>query len=247
MTRKSDAAARGAQNTALTSTSGDGREGRLDRFITDLRDKGIDGTAGYASADAVARKALRKAGVGKSALTGSAPGRAATAQQQDKAIRHLVRAHRRTVTLGGFVTGLGGIVTLPVMLPANLVEYTVQASRLAAAIAIVRGHDADSPQMRDAVLATLLGDEAFDVMRAAGVSGLKGLAGRAALRRLPGMNLSPASGAIATRLLKRFSLHSVRVFGKAIPLLGAVLGAWSDRRQLKQVVGAATEAFPARG
>lgn len=215
----------------------DVKPGRLERFIARQRDKGIDGSGLYASATTVAEKALRRAGVKK--------GRTATPEQQAKAIRRLVRQHRRTVTLGGFVTGLGGLFTLPVMLPANLIEYTIQSSRLSAAIAHVRGHDVDDPTVRAQILATLLGDDAGDVLDGVGLGPVAGLAGRTIVRRLPSGTRASVTTAVTARLLKRFGLRSASVFGKSVPALGGVLGALMDRGQVKKVARAAQETFPA--
>ena len=52
---------------------------------------------------------------------------------------------------------------------------------------------------------------------------------------------------VARRLIRRFGLRSARLFGKAIPGLGGVLGALSDRRQLRRIAEAATTGFPPVG
>lgn len=226
-----------AAGTAQDAAQADAKPGRLERFIARQRDKGIDGSGLYASAEKVAEKALRRAGVKK--------GRTATAEQQARAIRRLVRQHRRTVTLGGFITGLGGLFTLPVMLPANLIEYTIQSSRLSAAIAHVRGHDVDDPTVRAQILATLLGDDAGDVLDGVGLGPVTGLAGRTIVRRLPSGTRASVTTAVTARLLKRFGLRSASVFGKSVPALGGVLGALMDRGQVKTVARAAQETFPA--
>ena len=44
-----------------------------------------------------------------------------------------------------------------------------------------------------------------------------------------------------------FGLRSARLFGKAIPGLGGVLGALSDRKQLNRIAEAARKGFPQVG
>ena len=52
------------------------------------------------------------------------------------------------------------------------------------------------------------------------------------------------ANAIGGRILRRFGLRSVRLFGKAIPGLGGVIGAASDRGQLKKIARSALVMFP---
>ncbi len=69
----------------------------------------------------------------------------------------------------GFVTNIGGLVTLSVSLPANVgAAYLVQ-SHLAASIAVVYGHDPHEEEVRTALLLCLLGNGATDVLKRVGV------------------------------------------------------------------------------
>ncbi len=52
-----------------------------------------------------------------------------------------MRLHVVGGVVGGFVTGLGGFVTMPVALPVNIAEFYVQATRMVGAIATLRGYD----------------------------------------------------------------------------------------------------------
>ena len=70
------------------------------------------------------------------------------------------------------------------------------------------------------------------------------VAARSVAKKLPTSPQSQVAGAIGGRLLRRFGLRSVRLFGKAIPGLGAVLGALSDRSQLRKIAAAARTGFP---
>ncbi len=103
---------------------------------------------------------------------------------------------------GGFVTGAGGFSALAVALPVNVVEFYVQAARMVAAIAILRGHDVDDPRVRKAVLQTLVGtlhDSAL-VEAASGTRG--GALTWRVLRFVPTGVLLFASKGIGFRLLR---------------------------------------------
>src|SRR5690242_295094 len=69
------------------------------RLVATLLGTGIDGRGPLRSASAVAEAARRRA------------------SGDDEAVDRIVRLHVVGATVGGFVTGLGGFVTMPVALP----------------------------------------------------------------------------------------------------------------------------------
>ena len=234
MLRRDDTAkstARDAMREARTEKAETSPNGAVQRMIDTVRDIGLDGKLTYSSAADVARKAQRSR----------------ARKRPEKAVRRIVRRHRRGVTAGGFLTGLGGVVTLPILLPTNVMEFYIQATRMVGAIAVVRGYDLDDEEVRVLVLATLLGEESRDVLRNIGLSPVAGAAARGVAGRLPASPHSAVVSAVGGRLIRRFGLRSARLFGKAIPGLGGVLGALSDRRQLRRIAEAATTGFPPVG
>lgn len=75
------------------------------------------------------------------------------------AIEAVIDQHIRLAGVQGFATGLGGLITLPVALPANLTGIAIVQARMVAAIAHLRGYDLDDPRVRTAVITCLLGEE----------------------------------------------------------------------------------------
>lgn len=64
----------------------------------------------------------------------------------------------------GFVTSLGGFITMPVALPANVTGFYLLATRMVAAVAKARGYDLTQPHIRSAVLLSLVGADADDLL-----------------------------------------------------------------------------------
>lgn len=201
--------------------------GALQRMVESFRDIGLDGKMSFSSAQTVADKALK-----------------GNRKNPEKAVRKIIRSHRRGVTVGGFVTGLGGVVTLAALLPANVFEFYVQATRMVGAIAAVRGYDLDDEEIRTRVLAALVGEESDDILASVGLGPVAGVATRQITKRLPASPSTAVARAIGGRVLRRFGLRSVKLFGKAIPGLGGVIGAWGDRRALKKIADTALKDFP---
>src|SRR5699024_9496906 len=230
MLRRDDAARSTAREAMREARRGADapQGGALERAVTMIGDMGRDGKLAYSSAAEIARHAQRGRG----------------RRRPRVAERRIVRRHRRGVTAGGFLTGLGGFLTLPVLLPTNVLEFYVQATRMVGAIAAVRGYDLEDEEIRVRVLAALLGEESGDVLRNVGLGPVAGAATRTLAERLPATPQSQVASAIGGRLLRRFGLRSVRLFGKAIPGLRAVIGALSDRSPLQRIAAAARKSLP---
>lgn len=221
-------AMKGARSQPDDGQSGAGEALRI--MTESFRDIGLNGALKYSSAKEVAHRASRK-----------------SRGDQKKAIRRIVRQHRRGVTAAGFLTGLGGVFTLALLLPANIFEFYVQATRMVGGIATIRGYDLDDEEVRSRVLAALVGEESDDVLAGIGLGPIAGTATRAVTKRLPSSPSATIAQAVGGRVLRRFGLQSVRLFGKAIPGLGGVIGAWSDRGMLKKIAKTAKKDFPGVG
>ncbi|HEY3919159.1 MAG TPA: EcsC family protein [Stellaceae bacterium] len=122
-----------------------------------IYDKAVDGVPGLDSAADLAAS-YRRDGV-----------------STDEAIDALIRGQTAKAAAAGFLTNIGGVVTLPVMLPANLISALYIQVRMVAAIAALRGHDLGSDRVRGFVLACLCGTSLMDVAKDVGVGISAGL------------------------------------------------------------------------
>jgi hypothetical protein len=197
------------------------------RFVERLLDVGIDGRGPVDSAQAVADKA-----------------RAATAEA-DSAVDVVVRQHLKMAAAGGFVTGVGGLLTLPVALPVNVAEFYLLATRMVASIACLRGYDLRQPEVRSAILLTLVGADSDDLLAKAGLS-TSGRLSSLAAERLPGPALMMVNKGVGFRLLSQIGRKSLPRFGKAVPLVGGAIGAGVDVYLLRRVADHARHEFPPR-
>ncbi len=196
--------------------------------IQPLLDVGIDGRGPLPSAQQVADSALMKSG------------------NVEGAIDRVVRAHLAAAGTGGFVTGLGGFVTMPVALPANILEFYLVATRMTAAIAALRGYDLTQPSIRTAVLLALVGADAEDLIRKAGVVTPTGKLTDLAAQRLPGPALMVLNKAVAFRLVSNVGRSTFTRLGRALPLAGGAVSASLDTYMLKRIADHARREFPLR-
>jgi hypothetical protein len=192
-----------------------------------LLDVGIDGRGPFHSARTVADNALSDQG------------------DVERAIDAVVTRHTKLAAAGGFVTGLGGFLVLPVALPTNVLEFYAVATRMVGAIASLRGYDVRDQGTRSAVMLTLVGADADDLLRKAGVGRTGRLADLAA-QRLPGPALMVLNKGIGFRLVSSVGKSVLGRFGRGVPVVGGVVGAGFDVYLLRRIAGHARAEFPAR-
>ncbi|GAA1538677.1 EcsC family protein [Kribbella lupini] len=144
------------------------------------------------------------------------------------AIEAVIDQHIRLAGVQGFVTSIGGLVTLPVALPANLTGLAIVQARMVAAIAHLRGYDLGDPRVRTAVIMCLLGED--------------GVTDRLKKSSLPTSPLGIATAPVFDPELDRLVAGEVvaelvaRIGGKRmaitvtrrVPLLGGVVGGGVD-------------------
>lgn len=208
---------------------GGSERGAIDKLVSNILDTGIDGKGPLPGAVALADKAR------------------AQSDDTDDAIDKIVGQHLRGGAAGGFVTSLGGFLTMPIAIPANVLEFYIQATRMVGAIAHLRGYDVNDPQIRTAVLLTLVGSDSDDVLRKAGVTVGGGAVSNLAMQRLPKSALMIINKAVGFRLLKSVGEKTFSKLGRGVPLVGGVVGAGLDGWMMKRIADAAKREFPQIG
>ncbi|WP_164711097.1 EcsC family protein [Euzebya pacifica] len=147
---------------------------------------------------------------------------------KDRAIRSLIRMHVQLAGAQGFLTNLGGFLTLPVALPANIGACYILQTRLAASIAIVHGQDPAEEQVRSALLLCLLGNTAAEAAKKVGVQIGQKVAMNA-IKKLPIEVLRAINKKIGFMLLTKYgSKRGVIVLAKGVPVVGGAVGGGFD-------------------
>jgi uncharacterized protein (DUF697 family) len=144
---------------------------------------------------------------------------------EEDAIEALIRWQIAKAAAAGFLTNLGGAITLPVALPANVVSALYIQVRMVAAIAALRGHDLRSDRVRTVVLACLCGTSLIDMIKEAGMGVGGGLA-QQAVASLSAEALRRVKHAGRFELARR-ALSAVNV-SKLAPLIGGLVAGALD-------------------
>lgn len=159
----------------------------------------------------------------------------------EDAIDAVLMQHVRYAGMQGFVTNLGGGLTLAIAIPANISGLALLQCHLVAAVAHLRGYDLDDPRVRNAILACLLGEDGVNEL----VKKKKLPAAPMGLATSPvhDPDLDPTIGRVVTAelLAKVTGRRAALVVGRRIPLLGGGVGAATDAYSTYQIGKYASE------
>ena len=160
----------------------------------------------------------------------------------DDAINEFVNWQTAKCTTSGFLTGLGGLMTLPVALPANITSVLYVQIRMIAAIAHMRGYDLKDDQVRTFVYVALTGQAATDILKQAGIKiGTKMSANL--IKKIPFAIIKQINKAVGFRMITKFGQKGVINLGKCIPVVGGVIGGGMDLFSTRTIAKTAQKVF----
>ncbi|CAM3948706.1 EcsC family protein [Mesobacillus zeae] len=145
----------------------------------------------------------------------------------DEKVKNLILWQNTKSATSGLLTGLGGIITLPVAVPANITSVILVQMRMVAAIAHMGGYDVKDDQVKTFVYACLAGNGAKDILKNAGIQIGRKLA-VTGIKRIPFEVIKKINQAVGFRLLTKFGGKGVINLGKMVPLAGGIIGGTVD-------------------
>jgi hypothetical protein len=180
-------------------------------FVRQAFDRAVDGTGPLRGAADAAERRLRDHDGDVAAAIGS-----------------LVDGHVKLAGVQGFVTNLGGVLTMTVAVPANVSGLALLQCHMVGGIAHLRGYDLADPRVRNAVMACMLGRDT-----------VKRLVKKRTLPSSPmAIATAPAYDAtlddriateVASELLTRVAgKRGAAALAKKMPVLGGGIGAVTD-------------------
>jgi uncharacterized protein (DUF697 family) len=152
----------------------------------------------------------------------------------DKAIQSLISWQVSKAGTTGFLTGLGGAITLPVTIPADIATMLYIQIRMVGAIAIMRGYDLQDDQVKTLVLIALTGHSASEIVKNAGIKVGTKMAVNA-IKKIPGSAIRAINRRVGFMLLTKFGSKGIINLGKLVPLAGGVIGGVADALETKAI------------
>jgi hypothetical protein len=180
-------------------------------FVREALNRAIDGVGPLAPAAAAADKQLKE-----------------QRGNVERAIHEVIENNVRIAGAQGFVTNIGGLVTMAVTIPANVTGLALVQCRMVAGIAHLRGHDLSDPRVRNAILTLLLGeDQVNDLVKKRKLAGTP-----MALATAPAHDPTidgTISAVVATDIIARVAgKRLATTVGRRVPVVGGVVGAGAD-------------------
>lgn len=142
----------------------------------------------------------------------------------------------------GFVTNLGGLITLPVTIPSNIASVLYIQIRLVAAVAYMGGCDLKSEQVRTSIFLSLLGGHATIVLESVGVKVTKQLSIKA-IKKISGDTLKQINQAVGFRLVTKFGTTGILNMSKIVPIVGGLVGGTIDLLTTNAIANTAKKIF----
>jgi hypothetical protein len=187
-------------------------------------DKAINGIPGLDSAEEMAVSYLK----GDGTLT-------------DK-VNSLIRWQNTKAGTSGFLSGLGGVIVMPITIPANITSVMYVQVRMIAAIARMGDHDLSSDRVKALVYTCLCGNAAKDILKEMGIK-IGSKLTEQAIKSISGAVIIQINKAVGFRLLTKFGEKGVINLGKAIPLVGGIVGATFDSVATNTIGNVARDTF----
>lgn len=166
-------------------------------------------------------KALQGVLPGEKSIEELAEDYLAKTSSREKAIDKLIWYQTVLCGTNGFITGLGGLLVLPVTIPANVAGVIYVQLRMIAAIAHINGYDIYSDQVRTIAYACLTGSSTTKVLKNVGIKiGEKVVIN--VIKKIPVEVLVKINQQVGFRLVTKFGQKGLVNFGKMMPLVDGV-------------------------
>jgi hypothetical protein len=199
-------------------------QSNIEKAFEWLYQRAINGIPGLDSAPEMAQKYLAKGG------------------SLNDSVNDLIKWQIVKAGTSGFLTGLGGLLTLPITVPANFASVIYVHVTMIAAIAYMGGYDLKDDKVKTLIYACLVGNSAKDILKDSGI-----IIGRklteSAIKNISKQTLGAINKKVGFKLVTKFSEKGTIVLGRAVPFVGGVIGASIDGIATQRVGNIARETF----
>jgi len=158
-------------------------------------------------------------------------------------INSLIRWQITKTSVSGFLTGIGGLATLPFAIPVNIASVIYVQIRMISAIAYMAGYDIKDEKVKGYVLLCLVGNGVKDVLKEVGMQVGNKIAISTIRKYITTELLREINRAVGFRLVAKFGGVGIINIGKAIPLVGGIVGGSFDAITTNIIGNVARELF----
>ena len=161
---------------------------------------------------------------------------------EDK-INSLILWQNAKCATSGFLSGLGGVLTMPVTVPANISSVLFVQVRMIAAIAYMTGKDLRDDKVKILVYACLCGTSINEILKKAGVQFSTKLTISVIKKYLTREVIKKINQAVGFRLVTKAGSSGIINVTKAVPIVGGIVGAAFDATTTNLIGNTARDLF----
>lgn len=163
-------------------------------------------------------------------------------KDKETATKVLVRNQIIKCTTSGFLTGLGGLITLPVAIPANVSSVLYMQMRMIEAIALMNDYDLKNDETQTFVYACLAGVSVNSLLKQATIKFGSKLSNNL-IKKIPGKVLTSINQKVGFRFVTKFGQTGVINIAKLVPGVGGVVGGGFDLIETRMIANRAYNWF----
>ncbi len=160
----------------------------------------------------------------------------------DDAALDLITDHINKCTATGFFLGLGGLVTMPVTIPANIAGVLYFQLRMIAGVAYMGGYDVYSPQVRTLTYVCLAGISIQSMLKNTGVK-MGTRITKTVVAKIPAKLTAAINRGVGYRLFTKFGSRGAVSLGKAVPIIGGIVSGSLDFVETRYIAERAYNMF----
>ena len=142
---------------------------------------------------------------------------------KEEAIDSIIRWATAKNSVAGFISSVGGVITLPISVPAEVAASLYIQLRMIAKIAHICGHDVKSDKVKTVIYCCLIGNECMNILKEAGVK----IGQKLTIKIISSINgkiLLKINKLVGFRLFTKFGTKGILNLGKTVPFLGGLIG-----------------------
>ncbi len=158
------------------------------------------------------------------------------------AVKKMVDAQIAKCTTSGFLTALGGLITLPVAVPANVASVLYMQMRMIGIMAVMGGYNLQDDEVQTLVYLSLVKTSVADICKGAGIQ-IANKVTMSMLKKLPATILTKINQKVGFRLLTKFGEKGTINLVQMVPVAGGVVSGGFDFVTTKSIAQKAYNTF----
>ncbi len=160
----------------------------------------------------------------------------------EKAVKTMQKYQIAKCTTSGFINGFGGLIAMPVTVPANIGSVLYVQMRMIACTAKMAGYELGNDQVQTLVYSCLAGISVNEIFKGVGIKFGEKLA-LSAIKKIPGEVCFKINQKVGFRLLTKFGEKGLINLGKMVPGVGAIINGGLDLAETKIIADRAYKLF----